>query len=802
MLASESIPTAVSPQTPTTIHIAGDNNGQIAIGDYVVQIGHVSGGLVYLAQPGEQPTPQARPTPVLLRPRPMRGLLDRQVEKRKVTQAVTAVSPTELHGEPGIGKSALLRHLAHQLPLDAFPDGLIHLSAQGLTREDLAQNLFDAFYESPIPVKPTAAALRHALQGKRALILLDDVDLPGDEMEALMDIAPGSVFLWSGGERRLWLDGDSLALGGLPPADALDLLERALGRGLAGAERETAASLCATLKGHPGQIIQAAALLREERVTLEALVARLHGRHPAAVLTLAQHDRLPPEEQRLLAGLVALGDGPVGDKHAARLADLPWPHQTVTALVHRGLVQAEGRTVRLAGGVGPALVQRVDLSALRLQAIDYFTNQVASSALTVAETAVLRPLLTWAVDHGYWPEAIRLTWLLDGLLATGRLWGSWQKVLLAGRQAAQASGDLAAEAWVWHQLGTRALCLGKKQAARRALLKALRLRQQLGDGPGAAVTRHNLNLLLGPPPSDQTGNGPQPPHPRWPAATTRLLLLAMMAGTILIGSLWGINNLAAERWQAVLPTVEPVPSLTVATAVPELVEADIARETAVVVTPAAPTATATATATATTISTVRPSLPACVVQPPAGWSQYQIQRGDTLFSLARSTGTTVATVMQVNCLSSDRINYGTTIYLPARPVATATVTPSLTPTEEIVTPVIVVDTTPITPTVTPTPCPEMSILRLYASGSEAHTSVAWSIVGGCAPYYGSLTVSPRDQTVAQYYTNIPEGFIEVESHTACGEPVEYTLYLFDSTDQKATKSVWVDWSCDDYSDKE
>jgi LysM repeat protein len=799
-------PEVVQPVSNQAINVTmdGDVSGQVAVGNHIIQIGHVSGGLVYLAQPGEQPTPQARPTPVLLRPRPMRGLLDRQVEKREITQAITAVSPAELHGQPGIGKSALLRHLAHQLPLNAFPDGLIHLSAQGLTREDLAQNLFDAFYESPIPVKPTEAALRHALQNKRALILLDDVDLPADDLEALMDIAPGCLFLWTGGERRLWLDGESHELGGLPPADGLALFERALGRSLTAAERATAVTLCATLEGHPGQIIQAAALLREERETLPALLARLHGRNPADLLTISLYDPLPKEEKRLLASLAALGDGELSDKQAARLADLSRPHQTISALARRGLVQAEGRTVRLAAGVGPALAPQINLTLLRLQAINYFTDRVGQSALTLTETAVLRPLLTWAVDHGYWPEAIRLARLLDGPLAAGRLWGSWQAALRACRQAAQASGDLAAEAWAWHQLGTRALCLGEKQAARHALLKALRLRQQLGDGPGTTVTRHNLNLLLGPPDRDRDhGNEKGRLQRYWPDGVTKLFTLGLVAGLLLVAALLLYNSLDAAPIPPITETaVEMVPSHPTETKSPTAT--------------ATGTATATATPTATPTATTQPPtpLPQCVVRPPANWTPYLVQRGDTLFSLARQTSTTVGRIKQVNCLNSDTIFYGTNLYLPARPTATPTTTATTTPTVSVVTtepigvtetptPTITLTPTP-TITLTPTPCPPLAVEVLTATSDGKSNFVEWLLTGGCPRYVGVLTAQFVEESAYAEYSVEGEYGIQSDAPPArCGyHTVVYELQMYDRNRQVATAEYWLQmyWVCEEKGD--
>jgi hypothetical protein len=87
-----------------------------------------------------------------------------------------------------LGKTVLLRHLAHHSATASFPDGVVYLSARCQPVEDLLPSLFDAFYESysprsgvgpygTAPFKPTDAQLRHALQSTRAFIILDDVEL-------------------------------------------------------------------------------------------------------------------------------------------------------------------------------------------------------------------------------------------------------------------------------------------------------------------------------------------------------------------------------------------------------------------------------------------------------------------------------------------------------------------------------------------------------------------------------------------------------------------------------------------------
>ena len=109
--------------------------------------------------------------------------------------ALDAGFPVEVSGERGVGKTAVLRHLAHHPRAASFVDGIVYLSARQHTSLDLQQLLFEAFYESDPLCKPTQIEIRHGLQEKRALMLLDDVRLTPEELEQVIDIAPHAAFV-------------------------------------------------------------------------------------------------------------------------------------------------------------------------------------------------------------------------------------------------------------------------------------------------------------------------------------------------------------------------------------------------------------------------------------------------------------------------------------------------------------------------------------------------------------------------------------------------------------------------------
>ncbi len=100
------------------------------------------------------------------------------------------------------------------------------------------------------------------------------------------------------------------------------------------------------------------------------------------------------------------------------------------------------------------------------------------------------------------------------------------------------------------------------------------------------------------------------------------------------------------------------------------------------------------------VHTVPPIISPPCGQVPVGWSLYTVQPGNTLFSLARETGTTVGTIRQANCLYGQLIAFSQ-IWLPQLPLeqpepATEeppiTITPTSTVTEPVALPDLINDT--------------------------------------------------------------------------------------------------------------
>ena len=487
------------PAARRNMVMSGAVTGQVSIGRHVLQIGSPRGATIREASRAEQALFRPRPTPVLLRPRLIRGLVDRQRELGAILSALDAGLPLEASGERGVGKTALLRHVAHHPRAVSFADGIVYVLAPHQPPADILQRVFDAFYESDAIAKPTEAEIQRGLQDKQALILLDGVNLAQDELERLLDSVPRSAFVVATRERCLWSEVRSLALEGLPVEDAVILLEREVERPLERKELAAAKRLCAALGGHPLRIRQAAAMARERGLSLNGWMHDITPELLIAELLASTDDK----QRRALLALTALPGVPLEVQDISGIAEVPGLDLTLQSLARGGLVVRSQSRYHLADGVADRLRRTEDLNPSLNRAITYFIAWAEryrrSPDKLLVESETLLRVQHHAVELRRWGEALQLGQLLEGALILGARWGAWGVALEHGLEAAKTIGDRSAEAWALHEVGTRAFCLGEAGVARLSLTQALKLREALGDTAGAAVSRRNLDFVLPPP---------------------------------------------------------------------------------------------------------------------------------------------------------------------------------------------------------------------------------------------------------------------------------------------------------------
>ncbi|MGF1518682.1 MAG: choice-of-anchor D domain-containing protein, partial [Nodosilinea sp.] len=459
------------------------------------------------------------------------NLVDRQPETTTVLAALQQLHSVECFSASGFGKSAFLRFLGnHPTVGDRFTEGILYFNARRGPLSDVWQALMDAFYDTAGSdtaegrVQFTPLQIRRALKGKQALVLIDDLALPREEGETLLHDFPDLTFLLAATEQHLWgAEAIALPLAGLPLADALLLAERHLERTLAGSERKAMTSLCQHLQGNPLKILQAVGQVKQQRLAIAAFTQQVLAASSPEQVTLADCEKRPQTQQRLLALLALLG----GQAASAALLAAATADATADAEISQTLAELQAAHWVLPDVEGYRLAENLihplrqtyppsdwlpDLAprlAAWLQAPGSSIEGVGPSADALIE------VINLAAQAEQWPIVLDLAARLDAPLYQIGQWGRWEQVLQLQLQAAEATGNQVAAALALHQLGSRALCWGDALTAHDYLQQALALRETMGDRQGADWTRHNLAILYGTLDLD-----PDPPLEVWGVSPT------------------------------------------------------------------------------------------------------------------------------------------------------------------------------------------------------------------------------------------------------------------------------------------
>jgi hypothetical protein len=324
-----------------------EDSGQIAVGAHVLRIGSVHGGIVDAAATRQQLQHKARPVPIQLRPRPFPAILDRIEESAAAIRALESLQSVELFGEAGIGKTVVLRHLAHTINSKLFQDGIIYRDVRGVPPDDILQLLWGDFFECDVPFKPADSQLRHDLQTKNALVILDAAELTRTEAERVMNVAAGCTFLLGCAERHLWgSEARATQLAGLPANDVRALIERELSRPLTADEALTVEPITVAFKGNPLRILQEVAMaeLNDRSLTNVAQDLRSDGSpekfaaHITALLSSAQ--------RRILSALAIFSGAPVQATTLSELLQIDHIEPILEELEERHLVRTHASSTR------------------------------------------------------------------------------------------------------------------------------------------------------------------------------------------------------------------------------------------------------------------------------------------------------------------------------------------------------------------------------------------------------------------------------------------------------------------------
>ena len=435
--------------------------------------------------------------------RPPEPFVDRVVQRQRIREAIlSGESLVGYGGEPGAGKTATLRSLAHdEWTSDQFPDagGVCFDADSSPDLGDVLRAIWFALYRVGDHLYvPDDRELRRGLVDKRALIFIDNIQLPADQVSGLRDAMPRSVFVVAGNDRHDQLGSLSyvkaVPLEGFDdPDDMLALFEAVLHEEVAPGVKDDVIALCKATTGNPGRITRLANDAWGSDKSLAEWVdeqRQLDDDPIAAILSR----RSTEDELRALALLAAFSPDlatPVEVMHRLGVADAQ-----LAALTSRGDAQEDRGSYRLGGATYVAITDLAAPTEARGEIFDATVAWVAEAAperIDRSRGFILR-VLAWGAEQQRHRGVLVLARALDEPLALAGAWGSWGVVLDKAIDAAKALDEDSALAWGLHERGTRQLMLGERRTARRDLKQARRLRTKLGDHAARAVTRHNLTM--------------------------------------------------------------------------------------------------------------------------------------------------------------------------------------------------------------------------------------------------------------------------------------------------------------------
>jgi tetratricopeptide (TPR) repeat protein/transcriptional regulator with XRE-family HTH domain len=316
-----------------------------------------------------------------------------------------------LSGAPGVGKTALAVHVAHQLA-DSFPDGQLFVDLEGAgaaprpALEVLAEFLRALGVEGglmPAQLEERTALYRTLTANRRLLVLLDNAEDEAHVRPLLPGSAGCGVIVTSRSSLAGLACAHSLVVDVLEPWAAVELMSRILEPARVAAEPQAAAAVTALCGGLPLALRIAAARLAErphwalsrlaerladERCRLNELNA---GDLAVRASFALSYRRLQPEERRAfrLLGLLAAPDLAAWALSALIGADLEQAELLAERLVEVHLLEVGGddpagqiryRMHDLLRVFARELLEQEEPAAARAVAVGHFVDRCTALA--------------------------------------------------------------------------------------------------------------------------------------------------------------------------------------------------------------------------------------------------------------------------------------------------------------------------------------------------------------------------------------------------------------------------------------
>ena len=474
------------------------------------------------------PTGKPPPSNIALSDRPFIGRNEAMVE---VNRALTEHRVVVLEGEPGIGKTALARHVAAwQVERNKCPGGAAFVTFDLPLTRDLAIDTIGTACigkEFGQTKGNRLELLTQHFAEQPGLVVLDHFENAYRNtaiLQLVNDLSPVARVLVTTGE-QIGI-GKTIMVGELDEDSAIDLFARLAGdAGWDGVgSREALAAICRELGRLPLAIElvapQAAALslpaiLERVEEDLAAVAADRPGlpeRQRSLIASLnVSHDPLPEPARVLFRRMSVLVAGAKGETLADVCEVTDW-EMPILKLVNHHLVKFEAGRYTMLPPVRHYALDKLAAAGEKLEFEERFARQFAALANAIhgnmnsAEGAQWMEVAgterdnllagqRWFLEHDKWSEAKDMADLLHEPFTRSGSWAARHEIYAPLRVYAEEKGDRPALAGILHQLGMLAQAQGDIAEARDLYNRSIACDRELGNKSGIAKSLHQLGLL-------------------------------------------------------------------------------------------------------------------------------------------------------------------------------------------------------------------------------------------------------------------------------------------------------------------
>jgi IPT/TIG domain len=447
------------------------------------------------------PSPQARGG-IRVLPEPGDALLGRQHEFGSVLEALRGGAPVNVWGEGGIGKTSLLRQVAHWAADEFSSLPVVFATAARKPLEDLLHEIHACLFETPVVTKWRPDHVREQLRTAQAVVVIDDVALEDADLADLLWTLSDSLVVIASPVMRNDPALEPVGLNGLDPGSATELFLRVLGdHRLSPGEPEEIGRLTGPelLRGHPFQVRQAAALVRSGRRTIAELARILQFGDPADRLAQECLNALSPHEREVISVLALAAGTYMPADLVAHMSPTEHVLDHLYILRDRHVIDSRwdwfGLPACSLGEPLQLIAPSLDLGFALHGLVTWLRQPEVSAEELISVTGCVLAMLQFAREAGEWDSALEIIREVEPALFICGRWEQWRSVVTVGVEAAGQLGDHGFRAYCLHQLGSRALLLGDRSQATRLLTQAASLRPRRLAHEARSVTTRNLALI-------------------------------------------------------------------------------------------------------------------------------------------------------------------------------------------------------------------------------------------------------------------------------------------------------------------